>query len=94
MVLLAGTRTVENSRREGAIHAVRLAAGADDLAGAVLLSPSATPGEELLRWQTANVVDSMPAWLRRLLRGRPDAGHAVGRPHGRSPGRLTAVAAC
>lgn len=53
---------------EGAIHAARLAAGADDLAGAVLLSPSATPGEELLRWQAANVVASMPAWLRRVLR--------------------------
>jgi len=52
---------------EGALHALRLAARSDELSGVVLLSPSATPGEELLRWQTDNVVASMPAGVRRLL---------------------------
>ncbi|GGC15930.1 alpha/beta hydrolase [Cellulomonas carbonis] len=52
---------------EGAIHAARLAAEVEGLAGVALLSASATPGEELLRWQTGNVVASMPGWLRRVL---------------------------
>lgn len=44
-------RVVVLGHSEGALHAGRLAADGD-LAGMVLLSASATPGEELLRWQT------------------------------------------
>lgn len=61
-------RVVVIGHSEGAIHAGRLGADADGLAGVVLLSASATPGEELLRWQTTNVLASMPAWVRRVLR--------------------------
>jgi len=52
---------------EGAIHATRLAASGG-VAGAVLLSASATPGEELLAWQGANVAATLPPLVRRLLR--------------------------
>ncbi len=64
------SRVVVVGHSEGAIHAGRLGAdaGADGLAGVVLLSASATPGEELLRWQTANAVASMPGWLRRVMK--------------------------
>jgi hypothetical protein len=62
------SRIIVVGHSEGAIHAGRLGTIADGLAGVVLLSASATPGEELLRWQTANVVTSMPTWLRRVLK--------------------------
>ncbi|WP_199422902.1 alpha/beta hydrolase family protein [Actinotalea solisilvae] len=61
------SRVVVLGHSEGAIHAARLAADDDNLAGAALLSASATPGEELLRWQTHNVAASMPPWVRRLM---------------------------
>ncbi|MGY1690471.1 alpha/beta hydrolase family protein [Geodermatophilus sp. SYSU D01105] len=67
-VLLAG-------HSEGAILAAALAArdaGRQDAgsgtAGVVLLSMSATPGEELLRWQARRIAPTLPRPVRALLR--------------------------
>lgn len=61
------SRVVVLGHSEGAIHATRLGADEDGLAGVVLLSASATPGEELLRWQSANVAATLPGWVRRAM---------------------------
>jgi uncharacterized protein len=53
---------------EGALLAGALAAGDTPLAGVVLLSASATPGEELLRWQAAQIAPTLPTPVRLLLR--------------------------
>jgi uncharacterized protein len=42
-------------------------AEAERLAGAVLLSPSAQPGREVLLWQARRQAETMPAWARRTL---------------------------
>ena len=60
------SRVIVVGHSEGAIHATRLAADGG-LAGAVLLSASAAPGEELLAWQAANVAASLPRLVKRLL---------------------------
>jgi pimeloyl-ACP methyl ester carboxylesterase len=60
-ILLAG-------HSEGAILAAALAARGVDVAGVVLLSMSATPGEELLRWQARQILPTLPAPVRGLLR--------------------------
>jgi pimeloyl-ACP methyl ester carboxylesterase len=53
---------------EGALLAAALAARGAPLAGLVLLSCSATPGEQLLRWQARQIAPSLPAPVRGLLR--------------------------
>jgi pimeloyl-ACP methyl ester carboxylesterase len=60
-ILLAG-------HSEGAILAAALAARGVPTAGVVLLSMSATPGEELLRWQARRIAPTLPAAVRALLR--------------------------
>jgi uncharacterized protein len=60
-ILLAG-------HSEGAILAAALAARGVPASGVVLLSMSATPGEELLRWQARTIAPTLPAPVRALLR--------------------------
>jgi uncharacterized protein len=60
-VLLAG-------HSEGAILAAALAARDVPVAGVVLLAMSATPGEELLRWQARTIAPTLPAPVRAVLR--------------------------
>jgi pimeloyl-ACP methyl ester carboxylesterase len=60
-VLLAG-------HSEGAILAAAVAGRGAPVRGVVLLSGSATPGEELLRWQVAQIGPTLPRVVRALLR--------------------------
>ncbi|MGY1834486.1 alpha/beta hydrolase family protein [Blastococcus sp. SYSU DS0510] len=60
-VLLAG-------HSEGALLAASLAARGAPVAGLVLLAMSATPGEELLRWQARQLGPTLPRPVRALLR--------------------------
>src|SRR4051812_30967945 len=60
-ILLAG-------HSEGALLAAELAARGAPVAGVVLLSMSATPGEELLRWQARQIAPTLPRPVRGLLR--------------------------
>jgi uncharacterized protein len=60
-VLLAG-------HSEGAVLAAALAARGAPVCGVVLLAMSATPGEELLRWQARRIAPTLPAPVRGLLR--------------------------
>jgi hypothetical protein len=90
-VLLAG-------HSEGAILAAALAArGAgrvgNGLAGVVLLSMPATPGEELLRWQARQIAPTLPAPVRGLLRLlRTDLEAKVAANHRRIAATTTDVA--
>lgn len=61
-------RVVLVGHSEGALHATVLAARPVGAAGAVLLSPSATPGEELLVWQAEQLQPSLPGPVRALMR--------------------------
>jgi pimeloyl-ACP methyl ester carboxylesterase len=56
---------------EGALHAAELAA-AGGLAGVVLLSVAARPGEELLLWQAEKVAATLPAAIRFIARATPE----------------------
>jgi alpha-beta hydrolase superfamily lysophospholipase len=53
---------------EGALAAGALGAADPSLAGVVLLSASATPGSELLVWQSEQVAGSLPKPIRLLFR--------------------------
>lgn len=53
---------------EGALIATALAAAMAPIAGIVLLAGPARPGAEVLRWQLGQVLASLPATLRWLLR--------------------------
>lgn len=53
---------------EGAILATALLAGGAPAAGAMLLSPTARCGAEVLRWQAARVAEDLPVPVSRLLR--------------------------
>jgi pimeloyl-ACP methyl ester carboxylesterase len=53
---------------EGAILAAALAGRATPVAGIVLLSMSARPGDELLRWQARQIGPTLPAPVRGLMR--------------------------
>jgi uncharacterized protein len=53
---------------EGAILSAAVAARTPSVIGVVLLSMSATPGEELLRWQVRQIAPTLPAPVRGLLR--------------------------
>jgi pimeloyl-ACP methyl ester carboxylesterase len=86
-VLLAG-------HSEGALLAAGVAArAAGDVAGVVLLSTSATPGEELLRWQARQIAPTLPAPVRGLLRlFRTDLEKKVVKNHARIKATTTDVA--
>lgn len=60
-------RVVLVGHSEGALLAAAVAARSET-AGVVLLSASATPGEQLLRWQAAQIAPTLPAPVRLLLR--------------------------
>lgn len=61
-------RVIVLGHSEGALHAASIAASGASLAGVVLLSCSARPGEELLRWQSAQIGPTLPKPVRLLLR--------------------------
>lgn len=64
-------RVLVAGHSEGALLAAAVAAGGaggSQVAGAVLLSMSATPGEELLRRQARLIPPTLPPFVRRLLR--------------------------
>lgn len=71
---LAGRPEVDADRlllaghSEGAILAAAQAARGAPVAGVVLLSMSATPGEELLLWQARRIAPTLPRPVRALLR--------------------------
>jgi uncharacterized protein len=85
-ILLAG-------HSEGAILAAALTARGVPTAGVVLLSMSATPGEQLLRWQARRVAPTLPAPVRGLLRlFRVDLEKKVAANHDRIRATTTDVA--
>jgi uncharacterized protein len=85
-ILLAG-------HSEGAILAAALAARGVPTAGVVLLSMSATPGEELLRWQARRIAPTLPTPIRALLRlFRVDLEKKVAANHERIKATTTDVA--
>jgi uncharacterized protein len=61
-------RVVVLGHSEGALHAAGLAADGVGVAGVVLLSCQAMPGEALLRWQSAQIAPTLPGPVRALLR--------------------------
>ena len=61
-------RIVVIGHSEGAIITTALLAGEPAAAGAVLLSPTARPGADVLRWQAEQVAADLPAGVRALLR--------------------------
>lgn len=86
-------RVVLVGHSEGALVAAAVAAGVTDLAGVALLSASATPGEELLRWQAAQIAPTLPAPVRWLLRAfRTDLVRQVSKNHARLRATTTDVA--
>jgi pimeloyl-ACP methyl ester carboxylesterase len=85
-VLLAG-------HSEGALLAAGLAARGAPVNGLVLLAMSATPGEELLRWQARQIAPTLPAPVRLLLRlFRTDLEQKVAANHERIRATTTDVA--
>ncbi|MGY2067802.1 alpha/beta hydrolase family protein [Blastococcus sp. SYSU DS0619] len=85
-VLLAG-------HSEGAILAAALAARGAPVRGVVLLAMSATPGEELLRWQARQIAPTLPRPVRALLRlFRVDLEQKVAANHERVKATTTDVA--
>lgn len=62
-----GVPIIAVGHSEGGLHAIELAAdGHAD--GAVLLSTPARSGEQVLRWQGAELVRTLPRWLAGILR--------------------------
>jgi pimeloyl-ACP methyl ester carboxylesterase len=96
---LAGASGVDAGRilvaghSEGAVLAAALAARGVPVAGAVLLSMSAVPGEELLRWQARQIEPTLAAPVRFLLRlFRTDLEKRVTANHARLKATTTDVA--
>jgi len=86
-------RIVLAGHSEGAILAAALAARGVTVAGVVLLSMSATAGEELLRWQARQIAPTLPAPVRGLLRLlRIDPEKKVAANHDRIRATTTDVA--
>jgi len=78
---------------EGALLAAALAARGAAVRGVVLLSVSATPGEELLRWQARRIAPTLPAPVRGLLRLlRVDLEKKIAANHARVKRTTTDVA--
>jgi uncharacterized protein len=65
---VAADRVAVVGHSEGALIAAAVAADHPDVAGVVLLSGSATPGEELLIWQAEQIAPTLPGPLRAILR--------------------------
>ena len=85
-ILLAG-------HSEGALLAAALAARGAPVAGVILLSTSATPGEQLLLWQAGRIAPTLPAPVRAVLRLlRIDLQKKVAANHGRIKATTTDVA--
>jgi uncharacterized protein len=86
-------RIVVAGHSEGAILAGALAARGGPVAGVVLLSGSATRGEDLLRWQAAQIAPTLPRFVRGLLRlTRTDLEKKVAANHRRIEATTTDVA--
>ncbi len=65
------SRVIALGHSEGAMVAVRLAAGAAPVAGAILLAGAAQAGEQILTWQGRQIAGSLTGvskWVVRLLR--------------------------
>ena len=78
---------------EGALLATILAARGEAVAGVVLLSASATPGEQLLRWQAGQIAPTLPAPVRAVLRLlRTDLVKQVAKNHARIKATTTDTA--
>jgi len=78
---------------EGALLAGIVAARSSVPAGVVLLSGSATPGEELLRWQVRQIAPTLPAPVRFVLRLlRTDLETKVAKNHVKIKATTTDVA--
>ncbi|MGY1593941.1 alpha/beta hydrolase family protein [Geodermatophilus sp. SYSU D00708] len=87
------SRVLVAGHSEGALLAAALAARGEPVAGVVLLSTSATPGEELLRWQARQLAPTLPAPVRGLLRLlRTDLEAKVAANHARIKATTTDVA--
>jgi hypothetical protein len=77
-------RTFVLGHSEGAIIAVALLAAGAQAAGAILLSPTARSGADVLRWQAEQVAADLPTPVRALLRLlRVDLTAKVARNHAR-----------
>ncbi len=61
-------RVVLVGHSEGALLAAAIAADDQALAGVVLLSAAAVPGEQLLRWQARQIAPTLPRPVRLLMR--------------------------
>lgn len=61
-------RVVVVGHSEGAIHAISLAATDRSLAGLAILAGPAVTGEATMRWQAEQIVPTLPALVRGLLR--------------------------
>jgi pimeloyl-ACP methyl ester carboxylesterase len=86
-------RVLAAGHSEGAILAAALAGRGAPVAGAVLLSMSATPGDELLRWQARRIAPTLPRFARALLRLlRVDLEKKVAANHDRITATTTDVA--
>jgi pimeloyl-ACP methyl ester carboxylesterase len=86
-------RVVLAGHSEGAVLAASLAARGVPVAGVVLLSGSATPGEELLRWQTRQIAPTLPRPVRALMRlFRVDLEKKVAANHAKIKATTTDVA--
>jgi uncharacterized protein len=78
---------------EGALLAATLTARGSAVSGVVLLSMSATPGADLLLWQTRQIVPTLPGPVRRLLRLlRVDVEKKVAANHAKVRSTTTDVA--
>ncbi|MCX4094378.1 alpha/beta hydrolase [Nocardia sp. alder85J] len=64
---LPGVPLLVVGHSEGGMHAIELAADGT-VAGAVLLSAAARPGEQVLQWQAAALLSTLPGWLTAGLR--------------------------
>jgi pimeloyl-ACP methyl ester carboxylesterase len=90
---VAADRILLAGHSEGALLAAALAGRGAPVAGVVLLSMSATPGEELLRWQVRQIAPTLPGPVRALLRlFRVDLEKKVAANHMRIKATTTDVA--
>jgi uncharacterized protein len=88
-----GGRVVVAGHSEGALLAAAPAARGAPVAGAVLLSMSATPGEQLLRWQARQIAPTLPRPVRLIMRLlRVDLEKKVAANHARIKATTTDVA--
>jgi len=53
---------------EGSLISARLAAEKENVAGAILLSGTAQPGEDVLKWQARQVVQGLPGFTKALMK--------------------------